>query len=285
MKDKPLKLVVPCCYQGGKQRIAPEIVDEILAQIPCAIEEGYRFYDLCCGSGGFTIELLNRGVAPERIFMLDASSWGAFWSAIGSGSFDMDFFTETISRIPKEMEHVKAFMELLAREPIGEHEAELFPILQSASFGGKQIWRDGERWGNAFFRDYWKPTATSVRRSPANPIQPSPVTLSKRIKALAERARGVSCLHTDIFKFFGLEVDGRAIVYVDPPYRKTTRYAYGFDLEDFICKFQANIDLPLFVSEGRALNQEAKRLHFGGAKGGISGVKRQKHEEWLSRFN
>jgi glutamate dehydrogenase/leucine dehydrogenase len=32
------------------------------------------------------------------------------------------------------------------------------------------------------------------------------------------------------------------------------------------------------------MNDDALMLTFGGAKGGISGSKKGKHQEWLSRF-
>ena len=69
-------LRVPCSYQGGKQRIASQIVDVILESLP---SENTQFYDLCCGSGAISIELVNRGIDPKSISMLDISSWGTFW--------------------------------------------------------------------------------------------------------------------------------------------------------------------------------------------------------------
>jgi len=83
------QLRVPCAYQGGKQRVAAQMVDQLLEAAPTP---NSRFYDLCCGSGAVSIELVNRGVDPSRIWMLDISSWGCFWSAIGSGTFNMEIF-------------------------------------------------------------------------------------------------------------------------------------------------------------------------------------------------
>ena len=54
-------LRVPCCYQGGKQRIASLVVERILSEA----DSEANFYDLCCGSGAISIELLNQGVSPE----------------------------------------------------------------------------------------------------------------------------------------------------------------------------------------------------------------------------
>lgn len=275
------KLRVPCAYQGGKQRIASQIVDILLE---AASEPNSQFYDLCCGSGAISIELVNRGIDPSRIFMLDISSWGAFWSSIGSGTFNMDSFDQFLSMLPNDKRDFKAYMSALSELPVGDHEVELYPVLQACSFGGKQIWRKGNHWVNACFRDYWEPTATSIRRSPANPMQPSPTELRRRVDALVHRMIGVTCLNTDIMTILNAPVPSNAVVYVDPPYNNTTGYAFSFDISSFIKCFREINQAPLFVSEGVSLNENALILEFGGAKGGISGVRKRKHQEWLSRF-
>lgn len=277
--SSPLR--VPCAYQGGKQRVAEQIVDIILE---AASEPNFRFYELCCGSAAVSIELVNRGVDPSRIWMLDISSWGSFWSAIGNGMFNMDVFDRFLSDLPSDKRDFKAHMLALSALPVDEHEVELYPILQASSFGGKQIWHNGERWANACFRDYWEPTATSIRRSPANPMQPSPVELRRRIEALVKGMKGVTCLRRDIMTVLGAPLPSNAVVYVDPPYKSTTGYGFGFDITSFINRFCEVNQIPLFVSEGTPLNEDAMMLTFGGAKGGISGVRTGKHQEWLSRF-
>lgn len=270
---------VPCAYQGGKQRVAAQIVDLLLQAAP---SKNSVFYDLCCGSAAVSIELVNRGVAPSRIRMLDISSWGVFWSAIGSGTFRMDAFERYLSELPSDKRELKAHISALAARPVEGNEAELYPLLQACAFGGKQIWRDGERWANAFFRDYWQPTATSLRRSPANPMQPSPDELRRRIDALTRGMKGVVCLSVDIMTFPYARLPRSAVVYVDPPYQNTTGYAFGFDIKSFVARVRARSQVPLFVSEAVPLSKKAIRLSFGGAKGGISGVRQGKHEEWLS---
>lgn len=275
------KLRVPCAYQGGKQRVASEIVDHLLAAAP---SPNARFYDLCTGSAAISIELVNRGVAPSRIRMLDMSSWGTFWRTIGSGEFDMQAFDHLLSELPHDKRDYKGHLSALARTPIRDNEAELYPLLQACSFGGKQIWRDGDRWANAFFRDYWEPTATSIRRSPANPMQPSPVELRRRIQVLASGMKGITCSNADIMSFINDRLPRNAVYYVDPPYENTTGYAFGFDIRTFITRFREEIQAPLFVSEGVPLNKKSLLLTYGGAKGGISGIRKKKHNEWLSRF-
>lgn len=76
MAKKDNKLTIPCAYQGGKQRIAKDIVDIFFKEN--GINEETKFYDLCCGSGAISIELVNRGVNPSNIIMVDKSPWDYF---------------------------------------------------------------------------------------------------------------------------------------------------------------------------------------------------------------
>lgn len=96
--------------------------------------------------------------------------------------------------------------------------------------------------------------------------------------------KGVTSLNTDIMSVLGSPLPANAVVYVDPPYQGTTGYAFGFDLNSFIGRFRDANEAPLFVSEGIPLNDNAIMLTFGGANGGISGTRKIKHQEWLSRF-
>lgn len=97
------KLLPPCTYQGGKQRVANEIVDYIIANdLVFPSKNGTRIYDVCCGSGAVTIEFLNRGVDPSNITMLDISSWGKFWKSIGNGDFSLDKFSWYCNQVPRD---------------------------------------------------------------------------------------------------------------------------------------------------------------------------------------
>ena len=207
-------LKVPCTYQGGKQRIAKNIVDVFFAENN--ISNNTLFFDLCCGSGAVSIELVNRGISPQRITMLDISSWGAFWFAIGAGTFDMKTFKDILSGLPDDKREYKKYLTRLSSNPPAIHEAELYPILQANSFGGKQITSKDGKWDNACFRDYWEPTANSVRRSPANPMQPSPVELERRIENIARRMKGVRGIRGNIMSFLSFDIATDSIVYVDP---------------------------------------------------------------------
>src|SRR3546814_1478664 len=122
----------------------------------------------------------------------DVCSSDLFWTAICSGTFDMDVFDQFLSELPSDKRKLKAHMLALAALPVGEHEAELYPVLQACSFGGKQIWRNGNRWANACFRDFWQPTATSIRRSPANPMRSEEHTSD--LQSLMRSSYAVFCL-------------------------------------------------------------------------------------------
>ena len=196
----------------------------------------------------------------------------------------MDVFDRFLSELPSDKRDYKAHMLTLSALPVREEEIELYLLLQANSFGGKQIWRNGKSWANACFRNYWEPTATSVRRSPANPMQPGPTELRRRIDVLVNGMKGVNAINMDIKTILNASIPSDAVVYIDPPYKNTTKYGFSFDLEYFINQFREINQNPLFISEGVPLNDNSLILTFGGAKGGISGVRKGKHHEWLTRF-
>lgn len=67
------KLEIPCSYQGGKQRLAKQIVDIMLSDNENCFKNTQKaqFYDICCGSGSVSIEMMNRGIKRENIHMVD----------------------------------------------------------------------------------------------------------------------------------------------------------------------------------------------------------------------
>jgi hypothetical protein len=115
------------------------------------VNDTTQFVDLCCGSGAISIELINRGISPERITMLDISSWGKFWNSIGSGRFSLSRFRDYLDLIPENRHEVHDFMKSLAALPASVDEEYKYLLLQASSFGGKQIWRENDKWMNAFF--------------------------------------------------------------------------------------------------------------------------------------
>lgn len=277
------KIICPCTYQGGKQRVSKEIVDYIFNTT--LIYKDTQFFDLCCGSGAITIELLNRGVSPKNITMLDISSWGKFWESIGNGTFDIDRFYNYSKAVPRDKYLVQEHIKQLALENANYNEQYKYILIQSTSFGGKQIWKEGSQWKNTSFRNYWQPTETSKRRSPVNPMQPSIETLENRVEQLVNNCRGLNVVHDDIYKILDKVPKENCVVYIDPPYSNTTKYGFTFDLQDFLSLLFDKTLSPIFVSEKEKLSDdEAIRLNFEGAKGGISGNKKYKNEEWLNVF-
>jgi hypothetical protein len=115
-------------------------------------------------------------------------------------------------------------------------------------------------------------------------MQPGPDELFARVRDIVHAAKGVRCIHNDIGLVLDEEFDSRAVVYIDPPYGNTTSYGFDFDLRVLVEALEAKGLKNIFVSEGSPVSNEAVRLHFGGPKGGISGSKPGRHEEWLSAF-
>lgn len=260
-------LVSPCAYQGGKQRLAKNIIE--------AIRPDGVFYDLCCGSGAVSVELVNQGHDPSKITMLDKSPWGLFWQEIGAGTFDVSKFYSWCQKVPPKAE-VKDWMVELGKQPADVDTVYVFLLLQSGSFGSKAIWIENNKWRNCSFRSYWEPTPTSNRRSPVNPMMPMPETLFARVEALAEGMKGVKGYYGDIFD---LEPqDG--VVYIDPPYSGTTFYGFDFDIMAFVNKCKC----PCYVSEGKPLGENAIEFASKRDKGGICGYRKTYNGEWLTIF-
>lgn len=267
----------PTSYQGAKNRIANQIVDQLLK----VAGPTTQFYDLCCGSGAVTVELLNRGVAASSITLCDAGPWGLFWKEIGEGTFDLSLFGKMIKELPSDLALVKGHLELLSKKPATEATTQTFLLLQAGSFGSKPIWIEGTSWKNCSFRSYWMPTATSNRRSPVNPMMPLPKTLFQRVENLCKNAKGLAGIHDDVLN---IVPSNDSIVYIDPPYKNTTPYGHIID----VVSYAKSLPNVCFVSEGCAVSGKAICLATSDnrKKGGISGSKKIKsNEEWLSFFN
>lgn len=265
---------IPVSYQGGKSRIANKIVG-LLWQGPQSC-----YFDLCCGSGAITIELLRRGAKPENITMVDAGPWGIFWEYICSGTFSLVKLAEELEKIPKDITQVKGYMDVLAKQPANIDTPYVFIILQAASFGSKPIWIEDNKWINCSFRNYWLPKEGCNRKSPVNPMMPMPETIFSRIKEIVESGifRNVKAICSDVKK---VQIT-QGVVYIDPPYIGTTPYGFDFD----VVAFANSIGNLCYVSEGKPLSSKAIQISSGRTKGGINGKKEKKpNEEWLSVFN
>lgn len=260
----------PVSYQGGKARIAGEIVTELL-------KEKSEFYaDLCCGSGAISLELVSRGVLPEKITMIDRGPWGLFWESIGSGKFEIGILDFYINKFPTDIREYKNFFEELSQQSSAIDTVYVFLLLQAASFGSKPIWIKDNKWQNCSFRNYWEPTSTSNRRYSVNPMMPMPKTLKERIKIISEKMMGVDGKCADILSF---APKPNTTIYVDPPYQDRTAYGFDFDLE----KLKSTLKQKIFLSEGVALNADAIKISEGRKQGGVCGYRKTAaNEEWLN---
>lgn len=266
----------PVTYQGGKGRLAEEIVSRML------VPTDATFYDFCCGSGTVSLALYETGHSPEHIVMVDSGPWGVFWEMVGAGTFDLDKFRALCDLVPSDRTQIKTHIEKVYAEPVGDDRIYKYLLLQASAIGGAAIWWEQGKWKRGSgFRDYWQPTATSSRRSPVNPMMPMPATIYARTVEIVQRMRGVRGIQADIET---IKVEKPAVVYIDPPYEGTTDYARGFPMA--VRDVARRLKCPCWVSEGKALSDEAWMLSTGRAKGGMTGDRKKKaNEEWLSYFS
>lgn len=284
-------LEIPCSYQGGKQRLAKQIVDIFYKENN--INDDTKFFDLCCGSGAISLELINRGFNPNNITMIDNGCFGQFWQDIANGEFDLDIFKREIENLPN-LENIQSYLKKLSDLPVDEDKMVYhYLLLQAGAFGSKQIWIENNRWKNNTFRSYWLPTETSNRRSPVNPMMPMPNTLYNRVEAIVEQLSGIITASRESVFDAVYRIDEERnkgnkniIIYIDPPYANTTGYKETFDI--YSLEGQIWSTSPIYISEGYKMQgaSESYLLSVGRTKGNISGeAKKKPTEEWLNRFN
>jgi site-specific DNA-adenine methylase len=278
-----MELTIPCAYQGGKQRIAKEIVDVIYRENE--INDDTKFYDLCCGSGAVSIEMVKRGFDPNNIIMVDKSPWGLFWKKIGDGTFSPEVFRFYLDDIPKDITKIKDHAQQLLKEPANDglfdNMVYKFLILQACAFGATATWVENNQWKKSGgLRNYWLPTETSNRKSPVNPMMPMPETLFKRVEHIACVMDGVNGFQSDISKA-KIEMDN-SIIYIDPPYKDTSHYGYDFNYMEYIKGLK---NRKVYLSEGIKVSNIAHLISGSRKKGGINGERKSSNEEWLNIFN
>lgn len=280
------KLVPPCSYQGGKQRLAKDIVDIILKDN--TINNNTYFFDICCGSGAITLELIKRGFSPKNIIMIDNGCFGEFWESIANNTFDLLTFKNELNKLPS-IENIKKYLFDLSKQPINSYLSIYhYLLMQSGSFGSKAIWKENNsKWCTSSFRNYWLPTKTSNRKSPVNPMMPMPDTLYKRVENIVMQLSGkINAIHSDIFNtlnIFNKYKDNNIIIYIDPPYKNTSGYKDNFDIYKLISNIKN--DANIYVSEGYQMSNFHRSicLSKGRRKGGINGERKKKpNEEWLN---
>lgn len=284
-------LEIPCSYQGGKQRLAKQIVDIFYKENN--INDDTKFFDLCCGSGAISLELINRGFNPNNITMIDNGCFGQFWQDIANGEFDLDIFKREIENLPN-LENIQSYLKKLSDLPVDEDKMVYhYLLLQAGAFGSKQIWIENNKWKNNTFRSYWLPTETSNRRSPVNPMMPMPNTLYNRVESIVKQLSGsIIASRESVFDaVYRIDEERNKgnkniIIYIDPPYANTTGYKETFDI--YSLEGQIWSTSPIYISEGYKMQgaSESYLLSVGRTKGNISGeVKKKPTEEWLNRFN
>lgn len=109
------KLEIPCSYQGGKQRLAKQIVDIFYEENN--INDDTKFYDLCCGSGAVSLELINRGFNSNNITMIDNGCFGQFWQDIAKDEFELNVFREEIDKLPS-IENIQSYLKELSNQQV-----------------------------------------------------------------------------------------------------------------------------------------------------------------------
>lgn len=282
------KLVPPCSYQGGKQRLASQIHSVISERH--TLGDNTNFYDLCCGSGSVSLEMINNGLNPLSITMVDASPWGNFYESIGDDTFSTEAFKLYISEIPKDITRIKTYAEEMLKRPANDGMFDnmiyKFLILQACSFGSTATWVEDNQWKKAGgLRNYWLPTPTSNRKSPVNPMMPMPTSLYRRVESLVSNLDGINGIHGFVED---VSVPKGSIVYLDPPYKNVHSYGYELDYMNYVDNLVNTVEnVTVYVSEGFAIDSadEQLLLSSGRTKGNISGkAKKKPVEEWLNVF-
>lgn len=273
-----------CTYQGGKQRIAKDIVDVISSN---DMIYGRKIYDLCCGSGALSMEFIRRGVAARDIVMLDKSNWGDVFRRIGRQEVKTDEMYLYYDRtIPKEKCEIKEYAKKVAYNEVNEATKEYdFLMLQACSFGGCAVWDEDGKWKKiGGWRDYWIPKEGMSRKSPCNPMMPMWETIVKRIEALQVEMSGVVGIREDINSIID-KIEEGSIVYIDPPYNDKQGYGYQIkNMEEVICKLRRKS--VVYVSESCKIStaNDTWNISKERTKGNINGKSVNRIEEWLNRF-
>jgi len=272
------KLLPACGYMGSKRRCAPAIVDRLLSHDPPLI------YDVGCGSGAITLELLSRGYPAKQIMCIESGPWGAFWLAVTLGELKLDVVNDYFTKIDQMPLHeVKYWVEnvVAKQSPTPEN----FLVMQSASIGAVATWHTDSGWvqpRNPTYtaRPVWVPPTGSREKSPRGTVF-TPLKIVERVQAIAKAGYGLRVIHGRVEECSFFEP---GVIYIDPPYSSfnTSGYRDSMDVRGTITRACG----PVYVSEGSALEGTIEAWALAGRKGAaINGKDRSgRGEEWLNRF-
>lgn len=277
-----MKLVPACGYKGSKRKFATAIAQRITSDNPTYV------FDLCCGSGSVTLALIELGFPPERLTVVEAGLWGAYWQAISCGSFDLGRLRKLlIDDLPADPRDVAKWVE----QDVGglPPSPETFIVLQAAAYGAIPTWWDGEKWrhdeprANRVYhaRPFWQPGPTSKEKKPRGTIfNPKQIVLI--VAEHMKRCAGLRVIYGDIITA-DLSSPPKTVYYMDPPYSGVTGYGHSFDVMEFIQRGPR----PLIVSEGIQLPGAAEVVEVGSRRRGnvTKGANERKCEaEYLNIF-
>lgn len=270
--------IPPVSYQGNKKIIASQIVSKILEYS----NDNTSFYDVCCGSGAVSIELIKQNIAPNRITMIDVGPWGLFWKLIGENLFDLNILNKYIKNIPQNPNLVKKYIEQLTNLPSNIDTVYKFLLIQACNFAGKSIRLENNTWKNVSIKPVWNPSNSSVRKHSSGTFTVSPKTLVKRLTEIIKRCKNINGIYDNAINIIP---SNNSIIYIDPQYKKSYGYGkYKLDVEEFL----ENTHSICLISETYQLEHynnyiNSFKLNYNPTNTSINAKKKSKQrEEWLS---
>ena len=265
-----MKIRPPVTFQGGKQRLAPAIIDIIK---PSPDEP---FSDLCCGSGAVTIEAVSRGHEPRLVTMVDNSLWGDLWERVSTGRFDLESLRCRVRDFPSNLDLHADHLRAIHSESIGDDPSIVFLLLQAGNWGGAAVSIKDGRWSK------WQPckrwfSPPGEPKKTRNSMMPHPCRILERMVILCDIMLGVRVYRGD----FRDIRSASGCVYIDPPYAGTSDYGQSEEY-DFAAFVQASPAARVWVSEAKPLSSRAVLMSGVRKQGGMSGRRKHFNEEWLS---
>lgn len=265
-------LRAPFQYQGGKNRFAPLIVPYLLG----AASPGGGFVDAFSGSGAVTWALINAGIEPGRITMIEGSIFGTLWAHLAAGTFDLDAFVREGRAIPDCKRTAPDYLRERISEVRDVSEAlSLLPYVQAATHGGKQVEFDGQRGFRGSYYRFRTSNSVTTRPDGFAVFAPEPPQVTARVLAIADtfRRQGGPFVVNATVSPSGLRdaLNGPgagSVAYLDPPYEGTSGYSHGFNWRAFLSE---PVRCLVFVSEYAEAGYSIRLAET--TKGGIQGGK------------